>query len=66
MSARSLLVRGILEELTSLTVEVSDTKDINITAVRVAGAAQSCLAGSHSRCGWNSHGASEEAEEGNE
>jgi hypothetical protein len=66
MSIRSLLVRRILEELTSLAVEVSDTKNVNITAVCVAGAAQSCLAGGHSRCGWNSHGTSEEAEEGNE
>ena len=51
--------------LTGLAIKVCDTKDVDIAAVLRAGATDSCLTLSNSGS-WHGHGASEEAEEGEE
>lgn len=59
------LCEGRDRKLTSLAVKVSDTKNVNITAVFAAGAADNCLSLADFG-GRHSHGASKEAEESDE
>lgn len=54
------IMRNSVEILTSLAVKVCNTKNVDVAAVQVTGAAAVYLTLDFS-C-WNSHGASEEAE----
>jgi hypothetical protein len=64
VKVQCLYERNLIGTLTSLAVKVCDTKNVDIAAVQVTRAAAICL--TLDLGGWDSHGSSEEAEEGDE